>query len=1006
MPFGRTGGLLVVAVAMVVAITVPAQGQDGADHLDPDFIGSIDQAVVHGTITPPGARMLDFDSERIAYDDLVYGYRDLTADELTTTYFKDGRFGVVEDPIASYRPRQDVLVVRDEWGVPHIYGDTDEAAAFGAGYAGAEDRLPVMEALRALGRAEAFELLGDNASWLADAEIVRLYGYTDAEFQQMLDRMPALYGQEGQDLVDLLDAEAAGINHFVLQAQQGQVPLPIGLADLIPPNEIAPWSAKDIVAVVSIVRALFGADGGGELATAARWLDLVDTYGEQPGRDVYEDFRNRLNDDGPMHTLDERFSFNLPAVDGPTAGNAMGFGPGDPGLQGLLEELGSVLPTSAGAAAADLQALHDASAVDWDALVLDLGPGGTVDLSRGAQASMSNFLAVGPSRAEGGLPILLGGPQAGYLAPQILVENVLHSPTIHAAGAGFAGLSLVVIGRNERAAWTATAGGSDMIDTYVEVLCDPDGGTVTEEEVHYLFDTDGDGEPECIPMDVRLHRETTTLPGGEVLPAIYVERTIHGPVAARGRLGDVAVAVSRKRSTYLKELDPGISILRMNRGVDTAEGFIDAFATGHNLATNWGFVSDDEVAYFHGGLFPYRPDTIHPDFPVWGTGAWEWQRAPEGSFDADAYYPATDHPHEIDPDRDYLVSWNNRQAPNWGEDDSGWGFSSVYRADLLEDQIIAEGEAGRLIDPVRLTQLMEHAGLSDLRGTHVLPLVMEVLDAAAAPSPRAQQMRDLLVAWMEPEEDYAWGALRRDADRDGAYEHEAAIAIIDAWWANLVETVFAPALGRPVTSVSRQGIHDAPGPIGSAFQGGFYGQVRTDLELVLGHDRASPTSQVYCGSDAVGVDGTLTACAQRLWASLDAIGTEVADAQGTEDPAAWSTDAQAERITFTFGAVPAQDIEVIESMHWVNRPTTQVLAQFGEPTPTPMPEPEPSGTDTTEPEGPTLPATGGGLALMGLIGVAVGAFGRRRRGRGSGQRSAHIAGEVAVRTSSVISGEP
>ena len=57
-----------------------------------------------------------------------------------------------------------MTVVRDaRWGEPHIFGVTDDDMAFGAGYVAAEDRYAIMELLRALGRAEAFELLGDHA---------------------------------------------------------------------------------------------------------------------------------------------------------------------------------------------------------------------------------------------------------------------------------------------------------------------------------------------------------------------------------------------------------------------------------------------------------------------------------------------------------------------------------------------------------------------------------------------------------------------------------------------------------------------------------------------------------------------------------------------------------------------------------------------------------------------------------------------------------------------------
>ncbi|MFT5221812.1 MAG: MYXO-CTERM domain-containing protein [Glaciecola sp.] len=982
-----TAGVSLLAAALLVPGT--ALGQDAVDPTDPTFLSQLDNARVFGTVTPPGNELDDLETDLVLYDDLVYDYESVTAENLTVDYFKDGLWGPVQNPDREYKPRADVKVIRDQQGVPHIYGDTDVAMGFGAGFVTAEDRLPTLVALRALGRAETFELAAHNANWLADAELVRLYGYTEAEFQAQLDRLPDVYGPIGQEMVDLTTAFAAGINQFIVQAQSGEIPLPASSADYLPQNTVAPFTPTDIVAVVAIVRALFGADGGNELAAAARYLELVDTYGEVEGKKIYEDFRNRVNFDGPLHTLDESFSYMEVNVEGPTTGNAMSYGAGATGFEGMLREIGSIIPGTDAAAltpgemAANLRELHETSRIKWENIYLDVPGASPIDLTNAGEGHLSNLLIAGGSRTETGNPILLGGPQTGYLANQILSENVLHSPTIHAAGASFPGLSLAVIGRNENAAWSATAGGSDMIDTYVNPLCDPDGGTVTEQEVHYLFDTDLDGTYECIPMDVRLHRETTTLPGGELLPAIYAERTIQGPVVGRGLFGDIPVAVSRKRSTYGKELDPGISILLLNKGVDTAQGFLDAFASGMNLATNWGFVSDTEIAYFHGGLFPFRPQNIHPDFPVWGTGEWEWELAPEGTYDPDRYYEGKDHPQESNPERGYIVSWNNRQAPNWGEDDSGWGFSSIYRADLLEDQIVADGVAGRKITPSRLTSLMEHAGLSDLRGALVVPIMLDVMANAPAPSQRAQQMHDLLAAWAAPggpDGSYAWSSTRRDKDRDGFYEDNPAIAIIDAWWTPAVRAIFEVALGQPIESVSRQApIGDAPSSIGSAFQGGLYGQVRTDLDQLLGKPIISTTSQTYCGSTSIGVNGTLAACAQALWTSLDVVGGQIAADQGSEDPLNWGVNADAERIQFTFVAPGAPGFEknpVVPSMHWVNRPTTQTLAQFGRRTPVKLAPLEPVSAPSLP-----LPVTGGGFAALAGLGAL---FATRRRSNSRG----------------------
>ena len=928
----------------LLAAAFPVRGQDTPDHLTPEYLASIDDAVLHGTVTPPGAELTEKEKELRAYDDLVQGYPSLTEDEITTKYFKDGRFREVADVARSYSPRADVRIVRDaRWGVPHVYGTTDAGTAFGAGYAMVEDRLPIIVLLMALGRSEAFELLGTTPAWLADFEVARLYGYTEAEFQSMIDRMPAVYGQHGQDLIDLLDELVQGLNAAVVDIASGRLPMPAGFADLGVPLP-APFTATDVVAIVSIVRSLFGAGGGNEMGNAARWLSLVDQHGPEAARAIWEDFRNRNNLDGVVHTTKSFPYLARDASQLDPAATPFGFGPGDTGIDGLLDELASLFPGGSAQASAQAADLAEQARIKWESLVLDT-PAARVDLS--SPGHMSNHLVVDGRLSSSGHPILMGGPQAGYFDPQILVENEIHGDRIHARGATFPGMGFVVIGRNQEAAWTPTAGGSDMIDSYVEVLCEPDGGEPTEDSTHYMF------EGQCREMDRRVLRTVTDdapadLPGRDALPDIIVERTVHGTVVARGRVGETAVAVSRKRSTYLKELDAGVSILKLNRNeVPDGQTFVDTFEESHNLSTNWTFANRNEIAYVHGGLYPLRPPVVDPDMPVWGTGEWEWSRNPDGT---DRYLSV--HPHEVAPPRGYVVSWNNRPAPDWGASDAQWGWSSLYRADMLEDQILREKPG--TITPVRIVQMMEQAGLTDFRGSHVLPLVLRVLDAAPAPSPREQRMRDLLAEWV------AEGGLRRDGDGDGSYDRGTAVAIMDAWWEPLIRTVFDPVLGD-VASASSTGFDNAPGSGGSAYQDGFYGQVWTDMAMVLGDPVRSPTSQVYCGSDAVGTDGTLAACAGRLWASLAAAG----DALGGTDPDAWNADAEAERILFLPNAAL--------SMHWVNRPTTQGIAMFGRlprsAPPAPAPAPPPSGRG--------LPATGSDAPLGAAALLAVTALGLR-----------------------------
>src|SRR2546423_301836 len=159
-----TAGLLLAVV--LLPASSGASETPVAPHLQPSFLNSIDDAQLHGTITPPGADTAHATTEIAAYDDLVQGYPKLTMDELQHRYFKTRLFGAPIDAGRTYQPRAGVTVIRDtQWGEPHIFGDTDGDMAFGAGWVAAEDRLPIMELLRALGRSEAFQLLGTTPAW-------------------------------------------------------------------------------------------------------------------------------------------------------------------------------------------------------------------------------------------------------------------------------------------------------------------------------------------------------------------------------------------------------------------------------------------------------------------------------------------------------------------------------------------------------------------------------------------------------------------------------------------------------------------------------------------------------------------------------------------------------------------------------------------------------------------------------------------------------------------------
>jgi hypothetical protein len=97
-----------------------------------------------------GERPRSFSTQLPLYTDLMYAAPALTDADLDR-YFKPARFGVPDGEVESVvEPRPGVRVVRDRTHqVPHVFGATRADTMFGAGYASAQDRLFLMDVLRA-----------------------------------------------------------------------------------------------------------------------------------------------------------------------------------------------------------------------------------------------------------------------------------------------------------------------------------------------------------------------------------------------------------------------------------------------------------------------------------------------------------------------------------------------------------------------------------------------------------------------------------------------------------------------------------------------------------------------------------------------------------------------------------------------------------------------------------------------------------------------------------------
>ena len=125
------------------------------------------------------------------YANLVYNYAGLT-DEQIAHFYNDASFGVPAAQVEStVSPRSDVTIVRDKaTGVPHVTGTTRAGTMFGAGYAGAQDRLWVMDLLRHVGRGNVTSFAGGApGNRELEQSVWANSPYTEADLQAQVDAL-------------------------------------------------------------------------------------------------------------------------------------------------------------------------------------------------------------------------------------------------------------------------------------------------------------------------------------------------------------------------------------------------------------------------------------------------------------------------------------------------------------------------------------------------------------------------------------------------------------------------------------------------------------------------------------------------------------------------------------------------------------------------------------------------------------------------------------------------
>ena len=595
----------------------------------------------------------------------------------------------------------------------------------------------------------------------------------------------------------------------------------------------------------------------------------------------------------------------------------------------------------------------------------------------GLPTTSSNWMAVHGSKTQSGHPILVGGPQTGYFNPQLLWEVAVISregspQDIAARGITTVNIPYVVIGRGLDYVWTPTSAGSDFTDTRVSRMCNLDGSTPSRDDVNGDGFPDADGylvNDECIKFYRRLDTwnavptPASIALGGLPLPEVVnrrVLRTHYGPVFATATVNGEPVAISTQRSTFLADVDAALPFgLMTTRGVEMSADRFQKLFNSMTATFNWLYADDQDIAYIQSGLYPVRHPDHMPELPVWGDGRFEWsndQALPQsffsdfggdgndgaegwptrnkavaqddfGYFEWTGYLSLDEHIQDKNPPQGFLANWNNSGAFGWQAADSNGSYGPSHRVLNLSDRLEAFVASGRKFDLANVMEISADGAYTDTRGLDVLPLMLRIL-ASGEMTEAQQTVAALMQAWLA-DGSAQWisgtpglGAMRRDRNNDGAYDHRAAVVLMDAWSQRMLESVTTQlaALDGQGASVL-QGRFNAPGPTGSAFQSGWYQHMKRMFANALG-DPGPQYRQLKCA----GQEG-LPACRAAVVGALNqALGDlggigRLAEWDGSEIYDGTTVEDHDAVVHTNFGFLPLAPI------HWINRPTYHLAVE-------------------------------------------------------------------------------
>lgn len=306
--------------------------------------------------------------------------------------------------------QNEVTILRDEYGVPHIYAQNEADLLFAQGYIHAQDRFWQMEFWRHIGQGRVAEIVGEAA--LDTDKFIRTIGWNRiaAETVQM-------YKTDYPELYAFMEAYSAGVNAYIAEHKDTFSLNKTILGLQSEAWEIEPWEPLDTVSWSVVMSWDLSGNWEEELFRA----ELVKLLGKEQAA-----------------ALLPFYPENRPVI--------------------VPTDSSSYLPTLPN--------------LDWSRIQTPELAGIPVDgfaFGRNMEVGSNNWVVSGEHTASG-KPLLANDPHLAIQMPAIWYIVGLHAPGWDVTGLSFAGSPGIVIGHNDKIAWGVTNASIDTQDLFIEKL--------------------------------------------------------------------------------------------------------------------------------------------------------------------------------------------------------------------------------------------------------------------------------------------------------------------------------------------------------------------------------------------------------------------------------------------------------------------------------------------------------------------------------------------------------